>query len=172
MDVFINCPNCNHKCSPLANECPKCQFSFIRKPVAEKALTNEVLFDPLVHAKYTETRGASASTGVAVGASIFGGIIGLTFGGILGIIGLIICALIPLPGICIGIPLIIFGVVIAISGFSTGAVLTGLEGKCPYCGQLNKVTNPNTAVTSLRCSGCRETIVVKNGKFYQNYLKG
>jgi uncharacterized membrane protein len=172
MDVFINCPNCSHKCSPLDKECPNCKFSFTRQPIVETPLTNKVLFDPLSHAKYTETRSASASTGATVGTSIFAGTISLIFGGGLGIIGLVICIVGPLLGNCIGIPLIVFGVIVAISGFLAGAAVIGREGLCPYCGQLNKVSsNISNTISNFRCSSCKEKIIVENYRFYQNYLK-
>jgi ribosomal protein L37AE/L43A len=178
--MFVTCPNCGTKSSANSDVCSNCQFDFRPKPAPkpvsrkQKPLNNEVFIDPINNARFTKTRLASPSAGARAGNIALAGAGGFILGGGLTIIGLILVLIVPFFGLFCGGILIIFGIMAIIMGVATGAaVITAVEGHCPYCGVVNKynITSMEQTVRgNLNCSSCRENILYRNDNFYQDFL--
>jgi ribosomal protein L33 len=44
-----------------------------------------------------------------------------------------------------------------------------VEGHCPYCGVVNKHNITKLEKGSLTCSSCRENIIYRSDRFYQDF---
>lgn len=167
--AFMACPECGAQCAPSDTKCWKCGFSFKREAKSDLAavpLDTTIHFDKYSMHRYTYTRPTSASAGMFASLTILGGAFGLIIGGGLGVLGIIVVVLFGTLGLCIGIPILLIGVIILISGFASGLDLKGVEGCCPNCGEVCKISiSYDDMYPKGKCGKCYKLFSYRDSKF-------
>lgn len=105
----------------------------------------------------------SESTAKKVGAGITMSLIGVVVFVPLGLVLIIIGVFLTLTliGAIIGIPMIMFGIVLAVVGPFGGLAVFGMKkAKCPYCENVVYVNSKK----SVTCQVCKKLSIVKDGK--------
>jgi hypothetical protein len=177
--MTVTCPNCKLECMSSDATCRRCRSVLLTSPaggksqqVEEEPLTAELFYNQNQRAKYTRTIEVPPSAllaGVPVLEDLLESAMGLVVGLIIFLLGAALCALIPIPGLLCGVPLMLAGAGTALSGRASGTVLRVRAGHCPYCGQINKRRRQELR-TSFKCSACKRTIIFRDYRFYENYL--